>query len=139
MMRETDRSFGIVPLRQDGDTWNVFLVRHRAGHWGFPKGHPNSGETALQTAARELYEETQLKLTRLISEDSLTESYHFEKNGKQIHKIVEYFFALVEGKAKVDGQEVLEGAWLSLPAAKERISFAESKKILDEAIKRLLV
>ena len=40
----------------------VLLVRRRnepdAGLWGFPGGHVNLGERALEAAARELYEET---------------------------------------------------------------------------------
>ena len=40
----------------------VLLVRRRnepdAGLWGFPGGHVNLGERALEAASRELYEET---------------------------------------------------------------------------------
>jgi 8-oxo-dGTP diphosphatase len=47
-----------VTLRGD----EVLLVRRRnppdAGLWGFPGGHVDPGETALQAAARELAEET---------------------------------------------------------------------------------
>lgn len=41
---------------------NVLLVRRRnepdAGLWGFPGGHVDLGETALEAAQRELHEET---------------------------------------------------------------------------------
>ncbi|RJE82291.1 NUDIX hydrolase [Paracoccus onubensis] len=47
-----------VTIRDD----EVLLVRRRnppdAGLWGFPGGHVELGETALQAAARELAEET---------------------------------------------------------------------------------
>ena len=42
----------------------VLLLRHSSvssrggGHWDFPKGHIDDGETEIQTALRELEEET---------------------------------------------------------------------------------
>lgn len=48
-----ERSYGIIPLRFKGK-WEVFMVQLHAGHWGFPKGHGEPGEEALQTAEREL-------------------------------------------------------------------------------------
>lgn len=47
-----------VVIRAD----QVLLVKRRnepdAGRWGFPGGHVDLGETAMEAAARELYEET---------------------------------------------------------------------------------
>ena len=35
------------------------MVKHRAGgHWAFPKGHVEKGETETETAVREVLEET---------------------------------------------------------------------------------
>ncbi|MFC3570626.1 NUDIX hydrolase [Paracoccus simplex] len=51
-----------VTLDGSGDMTRVLLVQRRnppdAGLWGFPGGHVEPGETALQAAARELAEET---------------------------------------------------------------------------------
>ena len=45
-------------LMQDG-VRRVLMVKHRAGgHWAFPKGHVERGETEQQTACREVMEET---------------------------------------------------------------------------------
>lgn len=38
----------------------VLLVKHNAGHWGFPKGHVMPEENEIETALRETKEETNL-------------------------------------------------------------------------------
>lgn len=58
MKREV--SYGIVPLRYMEGGWQILLIRHHAGHWTFPKGHADRGESPQQTAERELREETGL-------------------------------------------------------------------------------
>ena len=50
-----ERCFGIVPLQHRAGAWRCFMLQHRYGnHWGFPKGHAETGETDLQAARREL-------------------------------------------------------------------------------------
>ncbi len=58
---KTDKSFGVVLIRMESGKPLVLVVQERwdaikeeAGHWGLPKGHPNSGESPEQTALREL-------------------------------------------------------------------------------------
>ena len=56
-MRETTLSCGIVLARRTGSGWVTLLLR--AYHnWDFPKGLREPGEEALDTAVREVAEET---------------------------------------------------------------------------------
>ena len=49
---ELDASFGIIPLKKEGTSWRVFIIRHIKGdHWGFPKGHPSSLVRAFSSAS----------------------------------------------------------------------------------------
>ena len=48
-----DFSCGVIPYRVVDGTRQFLLIQHKAGHWAFPKGHPEAGETNLQTARRE--------------------------------------------------------------------------------------
>ena len=50
----TDRSFGVIPVRQQQGIRQYLLVQHHAGHWGFPKGHPDEGESPREAAERDL-------------------------------------------------------------------------------------
>lgn len=59
-----EKSCGAIVI-EDG---KVLLVKHNAGHWDFPKGHVEEGETEFETAIREVKEETNIdiKLKRKI-------------------------------------------------------------------------
>ncbi len=50
----------VVFTRIDGEIRYV-LAQARKGHYGFPKGHMEAGETEAQTALREIYEEVHLR------------------------------------------------------------------------------
>ena len=52
-------SAGIVPLRREGDTWRLLVLRAHA-NWDFPKGTVEPGETPLAAALRETAEEAGL-------------------------------------------------------------------------------
>ncbi len=50
-------SCGVVIARRDGGDWKTLLLR-AYHHWDFPKGVRESGEEPLETAIREVFEET---------------------------------------------------------------------------------
>lgn len=59
--------------------------------WGIPKGKIEPGETLLETAIREFYEETSLALTNFITEVELSTKpikvlkYKIKKGTKEVH------------------------------------------------------
>ncbi|MGI6696740.1 MAG: nucleoside-triphosphatase [Christensenellales bacterium] len=53
-------SCGAVVLRKKDGAWETLLINCRQGHWSFPKGHQEAGETEEDTARREILEETGL-------------------------------------------------------------------------------
>lgn len=52
------RSFGIVPVAFNQDGSPVLLILRAYKNWDFPKGGADAGETPLETAKREMIEET---------------------------------------------------------------------------------
>ena len=131
-------SFGVIPLKQFEGIWKVFVILHKEGHhWGFPKGRKNPGEQPLQSAQRELFEETGLKVVKLISPDPLIEDYSFRHQRKPQRKRVYYFIAEVEGDIRLQPEEIREGKWLPLAQAAESLTFAEARAICDHVLKLL--
>ena len=130
---EEDQSFGIVPIYYSGKETLVFILRHLSGYWGFPKGHPNPGETELETAKRELFEETQLSVDTVLSDKLLQEKYSFRVEGKTIHKTVSYFIATVTClDTVIDTKEAREGKWVDINEAPRYLTFKEAQRICRE-------
>lgn len=124
-----DVSFGIVPVRKTQHGWETLLVYQSNGFWGFPKGHPDKGETPKETAARELFEETGYTVVRYLSDEKFQESYFFVYEGKKIHKTVTFYVAEVEGEPCEPNDEVLETRWISLEKADTVLTYPQAKSI----------
>ena len=94
--------YGCIVINHQGE---VLLVRGRLSKkWSFPKGHCKRGESDLECAKRELYEEAGLAL------DEKYTSYHKLKGGS-------YFVFAVNGRPTTecrDNNEIEEISWFSL-------------------------
>lgn len=132
-----ETSFGIIPIRKIGNEWQVLLIKHQAGHWAFPKGHPEGGETAKETALRELYEETNLKVIEFLDPAPLEENYVFKKDSVIVKKTVKYFLATVSGNIILQEEELSAFEWVNLTGAKIKITFPEGKELCSDVEKRL--
>lgn len=134
-----DTSFGIVPIYKGKDGNFLFcVVRHSSGqHWGFPKGHPQTGETVEETARRELFEETGIDKIDIVPNREITESYSFEKNGVRHNKTVKYFIGFahtVEICTQENFQKEIIGIqWLPYPELIECLTFSEAKEVAAKA------
>jgi 8-oxo-dGTP pyrophosphatase MutT (NUDIX family) len=128
----TIASYGIVPfVRGQHYEWFVLVILHAKGnHWGFPKGKPDPGEQSLQTACRELKEETGLDMVRVLSEEPLIEHYHFTCRQQRLSKSVYYFPSIVQGALTLQEEEVREAKWLPIKEAQQQLTFQEAKNIL---------
>jgi 8-oxo-dGTP pyrophosphatase MutT (NUDIX family) len=131
-----DKSFGIIPIfKLEGENL-VLLVQHSHGnHWSLPKGHPEEGESEVETASRELFEETGLREPEILSEKVFEEYYEFTtKSGEPIEKSVSYFIGLVSDPVVlIQEAEILDFKWLSFDDAIDEASFEGTKRILTDA------
>jgi 8-oxo-dGTP pyrophosphatase MutT (NUDIX family) len=113
-----ETSFGIIPTRYQEGRWQLFLVLHRRGlHWAFPKGHPAPGEKGMETALRELREETGLQFVKLLRLEPFEESYRFCRTNECVDKHNYYYLASVSGEVVLQFEEVMEGRWVDLEEA----------------------
>ena len=136
------KSYGIIPLKKLKGEWQVLLIQHIEGHWGFPKGRPEQGESCLETAYRELNEETALFVDRLLSTEPLIEQYNFKKDGLRYNKSVYYYLAIVVGNVSLLEEEVRASEWVCLSRLQEKLSFCDIKKMaanIDSTINKITI
>jgi bis(5'-nucleosidyl)-tetraphosphatase len=137
-----DQSFGVIPILKEAQQIKFLLIQHQKGHWAFPKGHPEDNETSIETAQRELKEETGISEVKVLSEKEFEEKYIFRntyggKKGSEadlIDKSVTYFIGFVENpEITIQVKEVKDYKWLSFEEALETMTFEPGKKLLIEA------
>ncbi len=127
----TEKSCGAVVFTEQAGDIRYLLVRERAGHYSFPKGHMENGENEHQTAEREIREETGLKVA-FIEGFRTVDAFLQRENGNW--KEVVYFLAHYEGQIPVHQVSELTGCeLLSFEEAKARFSFESQKRVLQEA------
>jgi len=120
----------------------VWLVLHyTAGHWDFPKGHVEKGETMIDAARREVLEEAGIKDLKFYPEFKRPLQYFFNaakysgSSTKQMvfKKVVFHLAETKEEEIKISFEH-LEGKWLSSEAAEDILTFKDAKKILKAAV-----
>lgn len=128
-------SCGVIPvyIYDNGDI-QFLLVQGHGGYWGFPKGHKEKGESDMQTARRELIEETQVICKKYLTDNKFTERYRIrKKRGTDIIKKVIYFIGITESKNVIrQTTELKKHGWFSLEEAKEKL-LDNRKEILQKA------
>ena len=133
----TEKSCGAVVFRNKNDNIQVLLIRHlNGGHWAFPKGHVEKGETEEQTALREILEETGLAV-ELDNRYRQVVSYSPKKD---VVKNVVYFVATASSGAATVAQEeeISQIVWVDMHNAADYVSFDNDKKVLLGAIEHYL-
>ena len=128
-----ERSAGAVVFRDGPAGERIYLLLQNAGHWDFPKGGRERGESEVETVLREVGEETGLKDVRLISGFRRVIEYFYRRNGANVHKEVTYLLARSAGGEVKISKEHQGFAWYSYDAAMKRASYDNSRRILGDA------
>ncbi|MCP2168949.1 NUDIX hydrolase [Goodfellowiella coeruleoviolacea] len=100
--------------------------------WSLPKGHIEAGETAEQTAVREVAEETGIHSTVLSPLGSI--DYWFVAEDRRVHKTVHHFLLEAYGGELSDEDvEVTEVAWVPLGELEKLLAYADERRLVRQA------
>lgn len=142
-----EKSAGAVIFYREKDgIIKYLLLKHRAGHWNFPKGLIEKGEKLQDTALREVKEETGLKNLKFINEFKETVRYFFRvkydyqvkergcKMGQAVMKFVTYFLIESKDKDVKISFEHEDFGWLEFNEAMEKLKkYKPGQEILKKA------
>jgi len=131
-----ENSCGAVVYRIINDEPRFLLIRNKcSAHWGFPKGHMEPGETAEETAIREVLEEAGIRI-QLLPDFFAKSEYTIQG---RVEKSVTLFLAKTpDTSTTIQREEIEDYLWLSFDKAVETLRFENDRGILRSANNFLL-
>lgn len=129
-----EKSVGCALFRKKDSEKEFLLLHYRAGHWGFPKGHVEQGETEGQTLRREVREETSLEGIKVVPGFRQYTKYYFRRGQETVFKEVAFYLAESSGGVVKISHEHQGFEWLPYEKAMQRLSFKNTKMVLEKAV-----
>ena len=118
-------------LTGGGELETALVHRPRYDDWSLPKGKPDSGEHLLETAVREVAEETGLEV--VVGRRSVRTCYDVAGvDGGPVRKEVDYWTAQWTGGEFVSNDEADDLRWLPLERAADLCSHAHDRAVLSD-------
>ena len=126
-----DKACGAVVIRD----YQVLMVYQNNGFWGFPKGHMEPGESEVETAVREVAEETGLKI---VVDGGKRFEFSYDLPELGLHKTVVLFLAETDRQeARRQVSEIKELKWVPFSEVEDMLTFSEWRAVWREILASL--
>ena len=126
-----EKSCGAIVFRKYHGNTELLLIKSTVGgHWSFPKGHVEAGETETETALREIMEETSIAVELC---PGFREVVTYSPR-RDVQKDVIYFL----GKAKSfdyvpQESEIAQIKWVEINLAHSFLTYDNDKQLVNKA------
>ena len=130
-----EKSCGVIVYRKSSGQIELLLIQNRfGGHWSFPKGHVEGEETEVQTALREVKEETGLDIQL---EDGFRQAVEYFPK-PNVKKQVVYFLGQAQSlEIKRQKEEISRITWTDIHKAYHMVTFKNDRDLIAQASQRL--
>ncbi len=128
-----EKSAGAIVFRRESSKIKYLLIQYGWGHWEFPRGLIEKGESLEETARREIKEEVGIKDIKFIPGFKEWFKFFFKLKGKNIIKIATFLLAETRTKKVKLSHEHKDYVWLEYEEALEKLTFKNSKEVLKKA------
>lgn len=134
-MIEKISSMAIVIANENNK--NKVLLLNSEGEWVFPKGHVEKGETEMNAAIRELYEEAGVVVEE---KDCLgkVDEFRFFFDGENAVKVIKVFAFKIAQTQKIVYQEeesFIDGQWFDTDVAIGKLKHDDARQALEKTLK----
>ncbi|MGO0575830.1 NUDIX hydrolase [Ornithinimicrobium panacihumi] len=139
---ETSAGGVVIDVHEGRARIAIIARRNRSGkvEWCLPKGHVEPGETLIETAEREVAEETGIEGRVLVTLGII--EYWFTTPSHRIHKMVHhYLLEATGGRLTIENdpdQEAIDAIWVPLDEVHRKLTFPNERRIAREAWTRLM-
>lgn len=132
-----EKSCGAVVFKRQKEGIKYLILHYGAEHWDFPKGKQEKNEKEEQAALREIKEETGIEDVELADGFRETINYFYKQGEETVFKEVVFFLAQSATDEVKLSSEHIGYAWLSYEHAYKKLTFNNSKELLEKAEKFL--
>lgn len=131
-------SGGIVFRRNDKGEIEILLIQDAKDRWTIPKGHIEEGETAVQTARREIGEEAGLKNVDMLGWLGKIH-FRYRRIDKLVLMTTQIYLVRAGGDTNaIKKEEWMNGIkWFSFNEALDLIEYEDIGKLMLLAMKRI--
>lgn len=129
-----EKSCGAVVVKKDNGEIKFLLIKQHDEYWHFPKGHVEDKETEIDTAIREIKEETNIDVE--IDSDFRRVISYSPKKG--VMKDVVFFIGkAISFDLKIDPKELLDAKWVNPDEVKDYLIYQDTIWVFEEAVNYL--
>lgn len=125
-----EKTCGAVMFTEKDEKRKYLLIKNESGHIGFPKGHVEYGETELETARREVFEETGLNFRQY---GDFREEYTYTTRENSIKTGVFFIGSYKYRQPDIQQEEILDNWLLTFEEAMKKLNFPEDRELLEKA------
>lgn len=126
-----EKSCGAIVYRRFHGNTEILLIKHiKSGCWSFPKGHMEEGESEVQTAVREIKEETNVDI--VIDDPSFRETVVFNPRRDTRKEVVYFIGRAVSADAVPQESEIAEIRWAEIGRASSELAYDNDRLIVNK-------
>lgn len=122
-----EKSCGIIVFNDD----KVLIIKHKQGHYGFPKGHVENNETEFETAIREVKEETNIDVKII---EGFRDYITYSPKENVIKDVIYFVGTALSYDLKNQEEEVSKCIFVTIEDALKLVTFDDEKNIFKKAI-----
>jgi len=129
---------GVVFRRNKNKDIEILLIQDAKNRWTIPKGHIEEGESAKDTAEREIHEETGLEQLKAL--DWLGKiNFRYRRQQSLVLMTTEIFLVQAQGNTdKIRPEDWMNGIkWFSSANALDKIEYEDISKIILLGLKKI--